>query len=243
MHSGSDSEIIERVSRPRNPPHLAPTAADAARAAARIYQRRLEAGDGRLERFPDTGDLFGVLGFVHQNQAQRPEDLAEDALGELTILRFLRAELERRLRLAILRARKGGVEWADLAEPIGVTSAQGAQQTLARLESVCVHEDARSEKAEIERRRAVDARARAASVVAEGVLRGLAAALKTHRAALPDSLAEDIDALLTEVGRRRFGDASLARARLLCDELDELSLVPQQLRAAMDELRTALPRR
>jgi hypothetical protein len=57
-------------------------------------------------------------------------------LGELAAVRIARAELEERERLLIERARRAGASWAEVAEGLGLTSRQAAQQRYQRLTAI-----------------------------------------------------------------------------------------------------------
>ncbi len=74
-----------------------------------------------------------MVSYIARYQRIPDEVLRQDVLDQLRILAYLHAEEQRQRRVAIALARRVGVSWRLLAEPLGVGSPQGAEQTYLRL--------------------------------------------------------------------------------------------------------------
>lgn len=193
-----------------------------------------------LDRFPDPDDPLGVIAYLTTYPQVSPDAVRADALDQLTLLRCVRAvEEEHRLK-TIRRARAAGVTWKELAGPLGVRSAQGAEQTALRLANLLEGSGRRDEKAGRDWRRDVAAPRPVVAADREpdpGPLRQLVARLLKLRGGLPDSLAEDVGDLRSEAteARAEMGYHELRGAlRLLIADLRKHP-VNEQLRAVLED--------
>ncbi len=213
----------------------------AARAAAAVYERRrtCRPEDPDLDRFPDQGDLFGVLGYIGQRRRVPPEVLAADALDELVIIAYLREELDRRELGAIRLARANGHTWPGIAVATGLRSGPGAQQRMRRLESRYEQRGPRSEVAAVAATRAA-AQEREATRRTSARLRAVLRGLYAQRHHLSEDLAEDVGNLSHELAPAR-ADTSLSAGfvtslrMLLMDVRRSSAYAVAEIRAAVDE--------
>lgn len=109
--------------------------ADAAAAAARVWDRRSRCEDPDLGAWPGVDDLFGVLRYITRHRRAPAWAVAADVLDELVIIDYLRGELDRRQMVAMGRGQRLGVAFRRMAEALRLRSPQAAEQTLLRLRS------------------------------------------------------------------------------------------------------------
>lgn len=122
------------------------TSADALAEAADILHRRTTCRpeDPDLHLFPTVEDtanatswdayLFAVIGYVSRHRQVPIPVRAADVASQARIINYLHTVLDRRLLAALTLGRRDyAMSWAELAEPLGVASRQGAEQTWQRL--------------------------------------------------------------------------------------------------------------
>lgn len=196
------------------------TTRDEALAAAESIAARRIAADRQQGWLPETHDFHAMLEYITMYQGGPAMALA-DRMDGLVIAMYLKTRAEAWQFAMMHGARALGVRWRDLAGPLGLASAQGAQQAYQRLEQASKGQP-RSE---------VLARAGAAhgrALVALGAsvdLRGVVADLADPGLGLPDSIAEDVGFLAERLASVAVGEpmpASVAASlRLVVRDMAE----------------------
>lgn len=116
------------------PARLSPPSSQAVREAIEgILGRRRAAEDPALEQLGD--DPVSVVAHVLAQRRVPVAVLRHDVVASLLLVRHLRSELDRQELDLIKAARSTGLEWAELAEPLGVRTKQAAEQRALRLQA------------------------------------------------------------------------------------------------------------
>lgn len=116
---------------PRHPSAPPPTPAQVRQAVDDIYARRVAAGDDDLHLWSDTP--AEALAYVLRHQAVSRDVQVKDARDALLLIRAQRADLDALELRALDVCRRHQVPWSALAEDLGLSSPQAADQRRDRL--------------------------------------------------------------------------------------------------------------
>lgn len=213
---------------------LAGLLADARRAVADLLRtrRRYDA-----DQDVDPDQLLDVIIYVSQHTRRLPQDaLGAESLAQLVILRYLRAEIDRRQLSAIKGARKRKITWQRIGEAMGLTSRQGGEQAFLRLLESSEGGPKDEKKARAARAQGVRPDTR------DEALRVFVQTLIDHRDQLPEDLVEDLDYLAPElhpgVAHQPVSRVFRSQIPVTLNDLRDLTL-PPAVRAAVDQVRRA----